>query len=490
MSNRVKLPFRIGCDPEVALHMGDKNVDAQTAQALCKYSASYAEGSIGMDCGMAELRPEPAFDIIDLAKNIKAILKKTADKIGFMDWDASSKFNSSGGHIHLEVKKEMVKSEYGQTPKVQDYIRKFFSFYLPVTLADDFKHTNRRRTGKGGGYGQWGDVRVERKSKGYTYEIRTPSAQWLICPKTTLATFAYMVTLHNEIINHPEHMKDFPDIIVKNQQEYKTIEDVAYNGYSAFVDPLLGKIKRAVKTFELYPKFKKEINWLFDSEKVQKEKEKYNWDVLKGWGLEPKHATLGQLTNKRSIEARMKRFNHSQYANSWNNIMPFQFNDDFNIATWSHELNKRIIAFNWKIQHRYIFYGLKKGTIDEAIVSDAKMRIHIGQKGLNTEEKMAIAKRGINKMIQRYAPNGSIYLVGLPYDMRKKNDFKFLVEFMYYMENQLPGDALATTKEYELTLMDLSQKAEAPREVKKPKEYKDNVERQNEALMAGLKPVF
>ena len=499
MSNRVKLPFLMGCDPEFTLVLGNKQLNAGTVQALCKYTFSDDNGSMGMDCGMAEMRPDPANDIIDIAKNIKAILKKTAEKAGIFKWDVSSNLNSSGGHIHFGLPKEYTDTidqstsyydDNNRNPKIHEYARRMFSFFLPVYIADDHVKTNLMRGRGKGSYGLYGDYRVDphtcKGKKAYTFELRTPSAQWLCTPKTMLATFAYLATVHNEIINHPETFKDMADIVVKNVTEYETIERVAQKHYEPFLDPLMGKIKRAVKKFELYPKYRKEINWLFSTEKVIAEKEKCEYDILKGWGLEPKEVSLAQLSNKRTVEARMKTFDHYAYADNWSALSPFTFNDDLHISEWSHELAKRMYIFNWKINRQYIFFGFKKDGLNETIVMDNKLRVHIGQGALDTPEKQSEAKKALQKMISRFHPNTNQYIVGLPYAPRKENNLKFLIELIHYIEAKLPADYSSIKKEDTKSLLDLTEVKIIPKAAKEPSLPKPNSIKRKEAIEAGV----
>jgi len=470
MSKKVTLKLKIGCDPEFTIALNGKAIQANITNELCKYTyADKEHGEIGMDVGMAELRPKPENDILSLTKNIKFLLTKASEKIGFMQWDTSSNLAAVGGHIHLELPKEWLNlnaSDY----KVNDYTRKLFSFYLPIWLSDDFKKTNhvRGNTEDLRAYGHYGDSRIEQKSSGATtYELRTPSAQWLTCPKTTLAVFAYLACIHNEIIYHPETFKNFPDIIVKNKEEFTIIEKAAKLKYSMFIDPLLHKIKLAVKKFELYPEFKREINWLFTSEAVQKEKEKYNWDIIKGWNLEPKDITLCILNNEKNIETKMKEFKNNTFQNNWSSLVPFKYTDDTNIPTWTHELTKKMYLLNWKIKRSYIFYGFKKGTITEAVVSDKNLNIHIGKTALDTEEKLSQIKHAIKKMVNRYNSQGQTYIVGIPYDIRKQNDINFLTELVHFMEHNLPLDPTTITQEEKDKLMSVK---DAKEFTPKPKE--------------------
>lgn len=469
MSQKVKLKFKVGCDPEFTLALRNKRINADLANELCKYTLRNKGGELGMDVGMAEMRPKPAYDIIELAKNIKAIIKEASKTIGFMQWDTSSNIAAVGGHIHFELPEEYTKGDSGEweirNAKVHDYARKMFSFYLPVWMADDYKKTNKTRAASGsigsGGYGHYGDYRVDPHGGKYTFELRTPSAQWLTSPKTMLATFMYLAAVHNEIIYHPETFKEFTDILVKNQDEYIVIENAARQGTPMFINPLMNKLKRAIKKFELYPSFKREINWLFNSDNVKEEKEKASWDVLKGWEMEPKELSLASLNNKRSVTARMERFNHREFNNNWSSLIPFTFNDDFNVSEWTQELSKRIFAMNWKIKRSYLFYGFRKDGISEAVIADRNFNIYLGGSALKTEEEQGQAKRAIRKMIEKYAPTPNQYIVGLPYEVRQKNELKFLIQLTHFMEHELPLMPQDLSKEEVAKLMCIQNAKEA-----------------------------
>lgn len=442
----------MGCDPEFMLTMAGKPIRTHTAAAIMEDRAygieDEAHGSLGADCGLCELRPMPSKDITKLASNIKHVLKAAAKQpIGAFIFSPLSLEGrgACGGHIHIEAPQGL----NTDITRYNTIVRQMFSFYLPLWLADTQDNTATRcKTG----YGQYGDVRLDPhgytdpKTKqwvgSYTIELRTPTAEWLTSPKTMLATFAYVGVVMNEILNHPDKMKEFNDFIFRNKDEFKLVERVAQERNKIFVSPLLSKIKRAVKQMELYKDYKREINWLFDEEKVRAEKEKHEYDILRGWGLRDEKLTLAVLTDPSILKRKLTKAIDSGYEVSPSEYNPHIMNGEAGVAALVHGLNKACIALKWNLKHRYTFYGIsEKYGVKGLITADNKYNVLFGAEFIQDDEQKSKTKRALGVIYKKYSRADMRYVIGLPKEFRRKGNIQELIQYIHMLESKLPPES-------------------------------------------------
>lgn len=489
MSTKRKFPFLMGCDPEFLLINAGKPVSAYAAGKITKDGSYHGTtdkiaGSIGQDGSMCEIRPSPSKDITEIAKNIKTLLKNFANSpLSAFEFSPLSHENghACGGHIHIGVPDDLVQDKYSYgdariSQKGHRIARQLFSFYLPLWLADTQSNTAMRCKTS---YGKYGDYRLDPhaytdkngvRHESYTLELRTPTAEWLTCPKTMLATFAYVGVVMNELLNHPEKMNEYEDFIFKNKDEFAVVERTAQNRNNIFLKPLLAKIKRAVKKFELYEDYKREINWLFDQDKVQAEKQKYGYEILKGWGLRSKEPTIKDLTNDKTISKKLKEIREEGYDQNPSEFNPHYLNGEKGVAELVHGLNKTALAYKWNMKHRYIFFGLSKKTSEGTIVGDMNYNLLYGAEFVTDEERRKRLKRAFKKMYDRYVgtkTNGkNTYIIGLPKVIRKENNIQQLIEFIHNLENKLPASGeTVTEKDIQLSIKSTAIAEKTPEEI-------------------------
>lgn len=467
--------FTLGADPEMNITMGGRRIMAQnTIQGLFRGDKNFPEKSMGFQVKKfgevgwdgnnptGEIRPTPAKNPAELVANIKGIFQAFHDKAPLFDLSTLSYFGSIGGHIHFGLPKE-----FADTTKIRGIHKKMASFYLPIMLSENKINLQLRiKTG----YGTLTDHRGQNYggSPIYNgYEFRTPSAEWLTTEKIALATLAYVGTVYNEIINHPNKMKKYTDIFYKTDSQANALQELALSDYKTLTKGLYERIRKIVRTFEFYPQYKDEIEYILNPEKVMKDKVKVEYNIITGWGMK----SLGDnkisvkkrdLVNKKKIKNLAAKYN----LDILSRLVNIAYNDDTNVGMFAKALAERITIFNWRLKNSYHLFGLKKG-IKGFLCFDSENNLLMGEDMIKTTGDLKETKSLMFKMIEKFKYNGNgfetsdpekemIYgkknvvnkkaiIVGIPYDIRLDNDINPLVSTIYKLEgNKLRPQSLET----------------------------------------------
>lgn len=449
----------MGADPEFNLMVLGNRVSAyQVLRTTLGESRTSGPGfptpggQLGWDgCdATGEIRPKPAGTPEELVDNIYKIFKTYSNKLDFFDFSTLSLAAPVGGHIHLSLADpgEIAPSER-ETAIMHKYLA---SFYLPLFLGENSFNLNLRLKTN---YGRLGDYRVDRKGETFCYEFRCPSAEWLTTKKTAMATLAYIATVYHEIKTKPERFKKMKGVIYSTNSQGNALQDLVVDGYKPIAQSLTNEIKKQIKTFTLYPRYKKEIDFILSPSKVLADKAKANYNILAGWGLtSPKKTSLSLktvLSNKSTIAP--EGIDLNQIARN----LDFIVNDDLNVATLAEVLANRVVSLKWKLKHRYIFFGLRKG-ISNYYVANAKQEYLIGAENLKTIEDINTMASVMGKMFSRYDRNfrptlsfdpttgtvkkikvdpKQIIAVGIPYADREKLNTKEFLRTIYLIEKGL-----------------------------------------------------
>lgn len=472
MPNIKKKPFKfkIGADPEFVLTMQNRKVDAkQTIELVLNKQTKYKRitlpqndrgggfeiepyGNIGWDGAnsTAEIRPKASYYPQEITNNIGGILKNFIKHLASCDMSTLSEYSAIGGHIHLE----MPKGEKWSTEKINQIQRKLSSFYLPLLISENKTSLNMRIIQ---GYGRLEEKRIEEHFKyedgtpGFTYEFRVPSAEWLTTPKITTATLAYMAVVFNEIMNHPKNFTKFNDIIYKSDKQGDALQTLAIMEFDILTQQLLIKIRKYVKTFEMYEDYKDEINYLFNVKQVIKDKQKADYNISNGWNLlekaTPKKSEI--LASKKVIKEIASKGNFDNLKS----VVNIHFNDDANVAIFAEALKDRIAAYNWKLKNSYYLFGMRKG-IPVIIAKNLKKNYLTGQKIIKTVLEKECIDKLFNKMSDKFNTNigitgtptldfitgkikdvrESIVVIGIPYTMRIEENLKPFLQFIWSIE--------------------------------------------------------
>jgi hypothetical protein len=441
-------PFKLGADPEFTVLLGNKKADASSVmRALLK--GDYDESNMGYDVGRkvnigwdgcsstGELRPRASADPQDIVTDIETAFKAVTKKVGIFDYITHSKRAPIGGHIHLDIEK-------GLSTEKQNLIHRCLSsFYLPIMLGDDIASLNVR---SGGSYGQMHDYRIENlTSEITTYEFRVPSAEWITTPKIAKATLAYIGTVYNEIRKDPNAFyKKYSDFIWRTLEQGDAMQKLFLSEYTAPLGQLIKDVRSAVRSFEFYPEYKEEIEYLFRPDRVIKDKKAVNYNVIEGWGLEVTKPTKRDITASKLAGKKTTGLDFDAFAPS----IYVPYNDDTNVSVFSTELKKRIIALGWKLKNQYFLFGLKRGVKDFIAFDKSSQIIYEGGQ-IKTKSDVSAISNIIERISPRFqydptlrtakektAASPSYVIVGIPYEMRIENKTKAFVEFIYDLEQK------------------------------------------------------
>ena len=455
--------FKMGADPEFSITMQNRRVHARnTMQQTLGGKKEFAEedmgyrvgkcGNIGWDgaAETAEIRPTAADSPTGLVENIHGLFKPFCKYMNLFDLSTLSEHASVGGHIHFE----MPGGEKWNESKKEQVHRRMASFYLPIMLEEN--PTNLALRIKQG-YGSLSDVRPTQVlfhypdgRNGYTYEFRSASAEWLTTPKIAECTLAYMGVIYNEILNHPRKFQNYSDIVYKTQKQGNALQLLALTQYSVITKVLLNQIKKYVRTFELYPNFKDEIEYIFNIRKVIKDKEKADYNIVNGWGLSamtvPKKS---DITSDKRLEAKAGEID----LDTAKNIINVSYNNDTKVDAFASTLQSRVAAFKWKLKKSYYLFGMRKG-INDIIAIDATGNWIAGKSSIKTKKDLEEITKLFNKMTNKFRENSKFpdnkimnfktgewkstkedaIIIGLPYGMRIKQQFKPFVELIWKIE--------------------------------------------------------
>jgi hypothetical protein len=179
----------VGADPEFILMNGDGSV---------KYAAEiqgfHHTDELGSDGPLAEIRPEPAIEVVDFIKNIRHILRdhKNAKLIDKYMWiggcyyygpreGGSEREWPMGGHIHIGTPSKLARAieSFGDNYKTAVYacLNKVLDEYVAIPMIKiDGKEDSVKRRAQ---YGHYGNMRTDHGR----LEYRSLSGEWLTHPK-------------------------------------------------------------------------------------------------------------------------------------------------------------------------------------------------------------------------------------------------------------------------------------------------------------------
>ena len=457
--------FKIGADPEFILTMQGRKVDAQQTMQLMlskKEGLKYNEdkkgfdingaGNIGWDgaASTAEIRPNPSNDPKEVINNIAALFQHFTKHVKICDMSTISEFSAIGGHIHLEIPED----DKWSNEKKNTIHRRLASFYLPILISENKTNLNLRLKQN---YGSLKDQRIEQRfthpsgKAGYTFEFRCPSAEWLTTPKTAEATLAYLAVVYHQILNHPKSFSQFNDIVYKSDKQGDALQTLAIMEFDLLTNSILNKTRKYIRTFEMYPQYKKEIEYILNPKQVIKDKQRADFNIAVGWNLLEK--TILKKSEVLSSDKKIQQIAEKRDFDILKRVINVHYNDDTNVGLFAENLKDRVAAFNWKLKNNYFIFGMRKG-INEIIAKNLKHEYIIGE----TVTKTILDKEHIDRLFEKMNTkflNGaeinrgitidfitgkpkdtkrSMVVIGLPYDMRVKKDVKPFLNFIWALE--------------------------------------------------------
>ena len=438
MPDSRKFPFKLGADPEFNFVVQNRQTGRLRADSLMKdffrdmspRSGGYdiPGGNAGWDGASAtgEIRPKPADSPSGLTANIGKIYKEICKRSpSAVKLTVRCDTAPVGGHIHFELD-DVSKAMSDQ--KARMVTKRLSSFYQIIALGEDPTNLALRLNTNYGKFSDW------RRENGKTFEYRAPSAEWQLTPKICEATLAFMGTVWYEAVHKPKSFKNM-DLIYTNDRAGSSLQNLALSGYKPALRGIVSDTKKAIKSFEYYPMFKEEIDYLMNYERVLKDKKAALFCINLGWGFEVAKAPTKKLINN---EAQIRRNLRSIDIDRWLELFKIPFNPDTNVKDFVDALKKRILAYDWSLNNEYYMFGLKKG-IKKPIVMNGNFQFLVGQDQIKTIRDRDSVTESFRRMKQRMerafrgAAEKSI-LIGLPYDARLKRETRPVIDLIYDLE--------------------------------------------------------
>ena len=473
------LKFKLGADPEFNLELDGKKLDAgATIKSILQGNKEFKAnkrgdgydlgkfGDIGWDghSSTGEIRPAAAPTPEGVVNNLKEIFEKFYKLTPNFQISTLSRYSPIGGHIHFELLDKFTTDGAKMNASAQAIHKRLMSFMLPITLGENKVNLMVRLRASYGEYcGPSNAYRVDVKFKkpngtnGYTYELRSPSAEWLTTPKIAKATLAYLAVIFHEITENPKKFnKECKDIIIRTNQVGNAIQSLALNEYALFTKTVFNKIKKYVRKFELYEEYKEDIEYILNPNKILADKQSVNYDIKIGWGLETKatEAPRKEILSEKAFN----KISKEKDIESLSKIYSIDYNNDLNVKTFVEILSQKMAAFNWKLNKQYFFFGIRKG-IESYIVMDKSKKIIQGLEiAKTTSDKKAIDKI-MNNMYDKYSEEYSnqekrklnfitgkiekqqkdLIIIGIPYRDRVDLKTKKFIETVYNVDkNKIP----------------------------------------------------
>jgi hypothetical protein len=458
-------PFKIGADPEFSFTAQGRAINACSLLKDIVFKGEEAgnmgykikkAGEIGWDgcSSTGEIRPAPAYTPGQLVDNIRQLFQAFYDRIKIIDITTESRFASVGGHIHFQLDNCLNKllpmnpddsldnNSTLSERRLRVMHNRLAGFYLPVVQGDNVINLKLR---KSLGYGNITDYRKEKRSDGsYSYEFRTPSAEWLTTPHIAHAMIAYLATCYNEIINHPDKHK-WSEVAIANMDQGQALFTLAIGKHELFSDYFVKRIKKIIPSFEYYEEYKDDINFILNGDRVRAEKEAVKYNIINGWMKAARQPSNKLLLNNKKLEAAINTINLEETMN----IISLPYNNDLNVVNFVTEIKKRAICFGWKLKHQYYFFGTRQG-IRHPIVFNVSGGILRGDEQIATkldhESILVTFERMINNFRRAINLNNldqlsetdrrNHIIIGIPYTWRTNNNYRDFIKLIIELEKK------------------------------------------------------
>ena len=239
-----KQDFKIGADPEFALVTRRDHL--KFASQVFKGDVNGQFGLDGSD-GVMELRPTPAYDPIDLVKNIRSAMisgvMSNKSVVGY-NWKAgsASDHEPTGGHIHFGTKE--------CSPPVSIRSVKPLDVFLTQTilLIEEPSEAIIRR--QSSGYGEFGDYRQQ--SHGIEYRSL---GSWLTSPYIAAGVLCLAKAIMYDMVNNELSASSIPASSCMFSRDFLEVNRKVALDKFKINWPLIQKM-------ELYPKYKGYIDFI------------------------------------------------------------------------------------------------------------------------------------------------------------------------------------------------------------------------------------
>ncbi len=259
-----KLPT-VGSDPEFLIFKGNSFVPASDV-----LNVNNSHPTVGTDgcSSTGEIRPEYSSDPIGHFNNVLMSLTRLEELMhnagDFEIRAGSGNPNPIGGHIHFGIKKD--------DNKIKNIVDMLDLASLILVSVEEKNNNIERRCGS---YGYLGDFRHQ----DWGFEYRTP-ASWLVSPGITRGFLTMYYTIAYEGL--AKKNKKFADL-VRWYKEHDVITPFNFAKPEAY-SFVYGRIKEAIKSCVLYPKYHNYIDSMFSLIELGRCWDEKR-DILESWGL-------------------------------------------------------------------------------------------------------------------------------------------------------------------------------------------------------------
>lgn len=452
--------FKLGADPEFVITLNGLKLNA--GEAMRTYIPNYdinatdEHGNLGTDHNsIAEMRPSAEKDPKKIVEHMGAMIAKCAKAMPWSELKTVSVWAPIGGHVHLERT---------NTPYQDMNDRKRLSVHtalaglaLPLIMGENPVNQKLRMQG---GYGSITDLRTDHSN---TVEFRPLTAEWITTPHIAEATLAYMGVIWHELLNHPENVNKYKEILPKNQEQLTAIQRLAIDEFGIITQKMLQSMHKAVKTFEKYPEFKDLVDFVFDVKAVREEKEKVDYDMIRGWKLSEKKSkmpTKRALFSKKEAKKRIDAINIDMIKN-YTKVYCLSQNAAIGLTGVRDDIAKHIAAYNWGLENRYFLFGLPKG-IPSPMACDSSGDILLGKELLKSLRDAEVVSNIFHQAVEAYKAHPAFSMkrvdlktgksvtdekhsivLGIPHDVRTSNDSSTIIKSIYQMEKKrLPAGVM------------------------------------------------
>jgi hypothetical protein len=258
--------FKMGADLEFMLRSNQGKLVLASRFLPRKGEVGYDDVSINRDGRrhpVAELRPSPADDPLQLFENIRLTLRQAQRLIprASLGWLAGSMPFPNfpiGGHIH-----------FSSLPLSSRLIKALDTYLGFPVMMIEYSDTALKRRPK---YGFLGDIRL--KSHG-GFEYRTPGS-WIVSPEIAQAVLclAYLVAIHHRQLTMT------PFIHLENQKEFYQCDKWALQ--SLFFD-----VWRQIENTATYKRYEEQLKVIPEMVRANMSWNE-NSDIKRRWGIEYK----------------------------------------------------------------------------------------------------------------------------------------------------------------------------------------------------------
>jgi hypothetical protein len=179
------------------------------------------------------------------------------------------------------------------------------------------------------------------------------------------------------------------------------MQEMAITNHPLVVEMVFRQIKKAIRTFEFYPQYKKEIELMLNPKKIIQIKTEARFDLFEGWKLKKSDKKIAkkEFVSNKKVSEKLKKKNLSDEVAQQ---LALPYNGDRNISAYAAALENRMLGLGWNPKFRYYLFGMKEG-INSPIAGLRDGKCALGQTLVKSEGD----KSAITNTVKRMADRGA-----------------------------------------------------------------------------------